>query len=39
MAAIAVAMAMAIQRFHRGQTSRAGFRFISRDFIHNELET
>ena len=24
---------------HCGQTSRAGFRFISRDFIHKELET
>ena len=25
--------------FHRGQTSRAAFRFISRHFIHREVET
>ena len=26
-------------RVHRGQTSRAVFRFISRHFIHREVET
>ena len=26
-------------RLHRGQTSRAVFRFISQDFVHNEVET
>ena len=27
------------KRLHHGQTSRAVFRFISRDFIHNKVET